>query len=253
MLRLVAYNWPGNLRELRRFAELSESYHTEINEGPTGVLDWFDTRADRNFTGYRAPYANVPQPGDWDRFFELLWYYQDLAKDIDKQVQLFPMSKEQIDKRIPGKALTWKSVHAWSDCWQRWCRLFGRDPFSPEDLWELFLSGKRLPRPPDDVEGDAAGKDAERFNALEAELYKLMPWIYEKLPSRDEEIPPVPDSVLETLGKLSPRDYEQEWVKHNLRLGPAKTAKRYKMNQNTVKSMFRRHKEREKASNNKAK
>lgn len=258
MLRLVAYNWPGNLRELRRFAELVEENVSQINESGIGVLEWFQQQFNDFQLGRSVSSPNVPTLGDYSGFFtDRLWDLRpDLAARIDMTVPLFPMGQTLISKRITAPKFEDEGAPVnWLKNWQTWCYIFSEDPFSPEDVWQRRILSRKPFFSNEYDEDRTLRKGGTAIDHLQEDISRSEVGKFDKPPHRQplevritDGLPNIHESTRSNPLKLvleeySPEAFKKEWMEHNKSRKPAAIAKKYRLNEWTIRSMFRRYNE----------
>ena len=119
VLRLMCYNWPGNMRQLRRFTYLVQRYNDPISDWEPGTtVEWFDHRFTRRLSlmAQGPDTLGVPHMKGIRYFFNCLMRKGGLGEKIGIKVPEFSLSSKNATNSI--NPFTSEDLE---EAWDKWC------------------------------------------------------------------------------------------------------------------------------------
>ncbi len=231
VLRLMCYNWPGNMRQFLRFTNLVKRYKSKVKKLDS-VLEWFDQRFIRILdTIPRGPGTpGVPHMKGLQELKD--WYLSDATniwRQIGTKLPHFSLFSEN-DEVIYRPQFKYKDLEK---DWDEWCLIVGQDKFADKDLWECLIRRERtaFADPREGAHGDPDGlEDEDVLDLAEAFSTEWYPTpepssqqrcqlahrnsFLETLQQKKQEI--TPEEALQIVFReYPPPEYKRLWLEHN--------------------------------------
>ena len=258
-LRLMCYNWPGNVRQLRRFAYLVKRYRDKIRGSSLSVVEWFDRRFSRVFdTIHRGPDTpGVPHMKGLEHFYDLPPSEEELWKEIGIKVKEFSVFSEP-NKNTDKFPFNSDDLE---EAWHRWCYIVHQDKFADTDIWECLIKRKQTSftdpregalihdeRPYEEIEelaskfsrqwyGDSRSTTENNPQAYyQSGLYQTTNSKSSPDQSQDKLQEITLDQALQmVLENYGPKQYKDVWENHCSKMSSKEVADKYNLNPKSVR------------------
>jgi hypothetical protein len=273
LLSLLAYNWPGNTRQLAHFAIMAQRHHKELNAHPITIFelsesdafsfwcqndDKFQSVPDFKLSGFLWHSLEESQLLTAVKAFYPLLCPANFVEAVEK-VNLAELSDHQHNQKFALNLLKnpterRKYISGWKMEWEGFCSLFGQNPVMDQDLLLRIVDQKPLDFDPNEV-GPEVNKE---WFALRKTIWKeldLQPddrtkrridssSVTSQSPNKEQISLDLPEALALVCEQITPLQYRSKWVEHclNKDLGPAKAGRKYSMNAKTLGQWFREYK-----------